>query len=141
MSAISQSLRQLVVERAQGCCEYCLLSQADSLLPFEIDHIVAVKHRGLTVESNLCLSCPNCNAFKGSDIASVDLETNQLVYLFNPRQQQWGDHFRLDSAMIIPLSPEGRVTEFILRLNQPEQIEERRILIELNRYPCRLRAE
>ena len=46
MTYISDALRRLVIERAQHCCEYCLLSDEDSFLPFEIDHIIAEKHGG-----------------------------------------------------------------------------------------------
>jgi hypothetical protein len=43
--------------RARHCCEYCLMPQEFDPTPFEIDHIIAAKHRGPTVASNLCLSC------------------------------------------------------------------------------------
>jgi len=134
---LSTSLRQRVIARAGNCCEYCLLSQEDNFLPFEVDHIIAEKYRGTTDAENLCLSCPNCNAFKGSDIGSIDPFTNVLTPLFNPRQQVWTEHFRLNGAVIEPLTPEGRVTVFLLRLNQPEQVAERTHLIALNRYPCK----
>ncbi|WP_234301047.1 hypothetical protein [Sphaerospermopsis aphanizomenoides] len=43
-NAISFSLRQLVIERAQGHCEYCLIHQDFSIYSHEIYHIIAVKH-------------------------------------------------------------------------------------------------
>lgn len=138
MTYINAALRRLVVERAGHCCEYCLLSQADNFLPFEIDHIISEKHDGETDSDNLCLSCPGCNSFKGSDIGSLDRQTEQFTPLFNPRKQNWPDHFRLDSAVIEPLSPEGRMTVFLLRINRAEQIAEREALIELGRYPCKM---
>jgi hypothetical protein len=98
--------------------------------------IISEKHRGETIERNLCLSCPNCNGYKGSNIGSIDLETQLLTSLFNPRQHLWAEHFRLNGAIIEPLTPEGRVTVFILRLNKPEIVEEREGLIFLGRYPC-----
>jgi 5-methylcytosine-specific restriction endonuclease McrA len=55
-------------------------------LPFQIDHILAEKHGGETVESNLALSCPHCNRFKGPNIAGVDPATAQLTRLFDPRR-------------------------------------------------------
>ena len=69
---ISPQLRRTVIERASEWCEYCHISQADQFFAFEIDHIIAEKHGGQTLIDNLCLSCPDCNAFKGSDIASID---------------------------------------------------------------------
>jgi 5-methylcytosine-specific restriction endonuclease McrA len=75
MSYISPALRRAVLERAGGYCEYCRLSREDHTLPFEIDHIISEKHRGLTELNNLCLSCWDCNKANGSDIASADPET------------------------------------------------------------------
>jgi hypothetical protein len=37
---------------------------------------------------------------------------------------------------IEPLTPEGRVTVSILRLNEPVRIEQRRNLYLLSHYPC-----
>jgi len=56
--------------------------------------------------------------------------------LFNPRKHQWLDHFRLNGSQIEPLTAEGRVTMFLLRLNSSERLVERELLIRLNRYPC-----
>lgn len=136
MTYISAELRRLVIERAQGCCEYCRMQTADRLLPFAIDHIIAEKHGGATVEDNLCLACYRCNSFKGSDIASADPQTGQAAFLFHPRHQHWEDHFHLNGAVIEPLTPEGRVTVFILRLNLAVQIAQRTALIAEERYPC-----
>lgn len=57
MTYISTELRRFVVERAGNCCEYCLLSQENNFLPFEVDHIISEKHSGETSRDNLCLSC------------------------------------------------------------------------------------
>lgn len=141
MTYIGVELRRLVVERAGNCCEYCLISQEDKTFSFHIDHAIAEKHGGLTESDNLCLSCPHCNKFKGSDIGSVDRQTNLRTPLFNPRTQSWADHFQLDGPLIEPLTPEGRVTVFMLKLNQPEQIMERDGLIKLGNYPCSEKAE
>lgn len=137
MTYISADLRRLVAERAGDCCEYCLISQDDSFFPFEVDHIISEKHGGETIPENLCLSCPNCNAHKGSDIGSIDRETDRLTPLFNPRQQAWGEHFRLEGALIQPLTPEGRVTVTLLMINHPDRVAERQVMLRLNRYPRR----
>jgi hypothetical protein len=134
---ISADLRQRVIKGAGNCCEYCRLSQADNTFRFHIDHIIAEKHDGETVIEYLALSCPNCNTYKGSDIASVDRETKQLTFLFNPRTQNWDEHFRLNEATIEALSPEGRITVRLLQLNRIEHIEERLALINLGSYPCK----
>ena len=134
---IPEALRRQVIERARQCCEYCLIYQFDSLYTHEVDHIRPEKHRGETVADNLCLSCLECNRNKGSDFGSFDPETEQVTLLFNPRTQIWADHFRLEGARIIPRSPEGRVTVFVLNLNDEIRVWARRALLEAGRYPLR----
>lgn len=90
-----------------------------------MDHIVAEKHGGKTEAENLANSCILCNQRKGSDLASIDPETGAVVPLFHPRRDSWADHFRLMGGRIEPLTPAGRVTVTLLRLNDPERIEER----------------
>ncbi|OQW86515.1 MAG: restriction endonuclease [Thiotrichaceae bacterium IS1] len=76
---IPVELRRLVYERARGCCEYCLIPETVVLVSHQIDHIIAEKHGGLTEADNLALSCAVCNKHKGSDLASIDPDTNQIV--------------------------------------------------------------
>jgi hypothetical protein len=71
------ALIRLVWQRAGHRGEYCWMPQEWDLTPFEIDHIIADKHKGPTVASNLCLSCFYCNSFKGSDVSSLDAETRK----------------------------------------------------------------
>ncbi|GIK62504.1 MAG: hypothetical protein BroJett018_02980 [Chloroflexota bacterium] len=137
MSYIPEQLRRFVMERASYCCEYCLIGQEDYIWGHEVDHIIAEKHRGKTSEENLCYSCLNCNRHKGSDFASFDPETDEVAFLFNPRRDKWNDHFRLEGARIIPLTPQGRVTVFLLDLNNDEILDERELLIKSRRYPCK----
>jgi 5-methylcytosine-specific restriction endonuclease McrA len=125
---ISIALRQLVVDRAAGRCEYCRHPQELSLLSFEIEHIISEKHGGQTVANNLALACPYCNRFKGSDLGSLDPETGKLTSFFNPRTQKWIEHFHLNQAQIVPLTPEGRVTVLILQFNHPDRVQERQYL-------------
>lgn len=132
---VSTALRQAVRERAGGRCEYCLYPEEMSFLAFEVEHIVAEKHRGTTTADNLALACPYCNRFKGIDLGSLDPETGQLTPFFNPRAQRWAEHFRLDGARIVPLTPEGRVTVAILQLDHPDRILERQRLIQAGKYP------
>ena len=136
MTRVSSSLRNIVIRRAGNCCEYCLLSQQDISFSFHIEHIIASKHYGKTEADNLCLSCPTCNRYKGSDITSIDLVTGKITELFNPRTQSWDDHFLLNGALIEPLSVIGRVTAALLRFNHPDRLAERELLIAINHYPC-----
>ena len=128
---VPASLRRIVFDRAQGNCEYCLLPEGLTASSHQVDHVIAEKHDGTTDEDNLALSCSTCNYAKGSDIASVDSETGEIVRLYNPRQDFWGDHFQveLDSGVIQPLTAIGRVTVRLLRLNRSGQIAERKLWI------------
>lgn len=132
---IPAALRRLVIGRAGGRCEYCLLPQAATIYQHEPDHVIPLQHTGHTHAGNLALACFHCNRYKGSHIGSFDPETGELVPFYNPRTQAWQDHFRLDGAVIRPLTPQGRVTVKILRLNDPARIEERARLIEVGLYP------
>lgn len=133
---VSAELRRLVCERASGLCEYCLLREEDAFLPHEPDHIIAVKHRGLTIESNIAWTCFVCNRAKGSDISSIDEATGELQRLFNPRVDVWEDNFRLlVDGKVLPLTSIGRVTAFLLRLNRPELVEIRKVLAREGRKP------
>lgn len=78
MTYISAELRRQVIDRAGGCCEYCLMNTKDRLLPFEIDHIISEKHGGLTDSDNLCLACYRCNGLR--EVISL-LLTRKLVKL------------------------------------------------------------
>jgi hypothetical protein len=99
------------------------------------DHIIARKHRGETVEENLAWACYLCNRLKGSDIASVDVETGRIVRLFHPRKDRWETHFRLDGPRIVGLTSVGRVTEFLLQFNRRRTLGTRQALIDTGRYP------
>jgi len=127
---ISVALRQLVDERAQNCCEYCLIPEMAVLFVHQVDHIIAEKHGGSTDAENLALACVICNKYKGSDIASIDVETDEVVRLYHPRRDVWHEHFVLSDTKIQPLSAVGRVTANLLQLNRTERIAERKLLID-----------
>jgi hypothetical protein len=131
---VSIALRRAVMERARGRCEYCLMPQSASAFEHEPDHIIPIQHGGKTEAENLALACLRCNRRKGPNIGSLDPETGALVPFFNPRSQTWQDHFRLDGAIIQPLTPEARVTVKILQLNDERRVEEREQLIALGLY-------
>jgi len=124
---IPTTLRNLVYERAGGCCEYCLISETVSFATHQIDHIIAEKHGGQTVKENLALSCAICNKYKGSDIASIDGETGAIVPLFNPRKDVWSEHFKIENGFFIGLTPSARATIRLLQINNSARIEERKI--------------
>lgn len=42
MAYIFEALRRLAIERAADACEYCLLPNALSFYPHEVDHVIAL---------------------------------------------------------------------------------------------------
>jgi hypothetical protein len=125
---INADLRRQIASRASRRCEYCLIHEDDTFLGCQVDHVISEKHGGLTQADNLALSCVFCNRFKGSDIATLG-DDGILVPLFNPRSQQWHDHFEFANLEIRGVSPTGRGTAMLLRFNEPGRIEERRLSI------------
>jgi hypothetical protein len=136
-SDINEELRAEIAQRAGQRCEYCLIHQDDSGFPHEVDHIVSRKHGGSSTFDNLPHACVICNRYKGSDVASIEPETGELIRLFDPRRDRWADHFQLDGALIEPVTRIGSATVRLLRLNAPERILERHLLQSLGRYPQR----
>jgi 5-methylcytosine-specific restriction endonuclease McrA len=132
---ISDALRRLVAERADYRCEYCLLPEEYSTFPHEPDHVIPLKHGGVTTADNLALACFWCNRLKGSDLTTLDPQTDRVTSLFDPRQQAWADHFQLDDATIVPLTPEGRATTALLKFNRADRLTARQLLFNLGYYP------
>ncbi|MBC8117000.1 MAG: HNH endonuclease [Candidatus Saccharimonas sp.] len=131
---VSAALRELARSRSEFRCEYCLIGEEEVFLPHEPDHIIAVKHGGLTVSENLAWACFLCNRFKGSDLASVDPVSDEIVRLFDPRSQRWSNHFQIDQGRIEGRTPEGRATARMLRFNLPDAVNTRRRLIASGRF-------
>ncbi|MBC8099520.1 MAG: HNH endonuclease [Armatimonadetes bacterium] len=134
---IGAAQRRLVRERAGACCEYCRLAEHDRLSSFHVDHIIPVKHGGTDHSANLCLACYKCNGYKGANVAGLDSETGAATKLYHPRLQHWDDHFEWKpDGMIIGLTPEGRTTSTVLRMNDTSRVQHREALLELGSYPC-----
>lgn len=121
--------------RAEGRCEYCRVPQAADDSPFEVDHIVARKHAGPTILSNLCLSCYSCNSFKGSDLSGLDPKTRKLTPLFHPRRHKWAKHFRWQGGYLVGRTAIGRVTVALLHINDEYRVALREGLIAEGGFP------
>jgi hypothetical protein len=128
-------LERLVWRRAQRTCEYCQLLQEYDELPFQIDHILARKHGGLTTAQNLALACFPCNNHKGPNIAGRDPLTERIVQLFHPRRQKWRQHFVWDGPFLEGQTAIGRATIAVLEINLPHRVNLRQALIEENVFP------
>ena len=137
--SISDEQRSLVRERAGNCCEYCRMAQSERFVRFHVDHIIATKHGGTDDEDNLCLACYKCNAYKGSNVAALDPLTGNATKLYHPRNQRWDDHFEINpDATLSGLSPEGRTTIFVLRMNDVKRVRQRLGELMIGEYPCQI---
>ncbi len=135
---ITAALRRIVMARAEGLCEYCLLHEEDTLFGFEVDHVISEKHGGPTREDNLAYACLSCNRNKGSDIATLTPEAGSLVRFYHPRLDGWHNHFMLDTAdgiTILPLTEVGEATTRIFDFNNRDRLLERQALQAVERYP------
>lgn len=68
--AITAQLRFRVLERDNFKCVYCGMAGTHCIL--EIDHVMPVSRGGTNDMSNLCASCADCNAGKGSMVVALD---------------------------------------------------------------------
>jgi hypothetical protein len=123
-------LQSQVWRRAKRCCEYCRFPAELTRVPFQIDHIIAEKHRGRTTFENLALSCFFCNTFKGPNLAGLDPETQEVTRLYHPRRDRWGDHFRWRGAVLEGRTAVGRATVDVLRINRGDAVAVRQSLLE-----------
>ncbi len=121
-------LEQLVWQRAEGRCEYCQFPADITLLPMQIDHIIAEKHGGATAADNLALSCERCNSHKGPNIAGY--LQGRHVPLFNPRKDRWSDHFEWDGPSLVGKTDIGKATIDVLAINLAYRVTLRAALMD-----------
>lgn len=129
--------RALVKRRARGRCEYCQSPEDFESDTFELEHIIPLVRNGSNELDNIAFSCSGCNNRKGIKIGSLDPITLLSMSLFNPRQDEWQDHFQWsDNALqLIGRSPVGRATIDSLDLNRTGCMNLRRALIAIQEHP------
>jgi hypothetical protein len=125
------ALRESVRQRASDRCEYCHLPQEFSELHFHIEHVTPRQHGGTEAPENLALACPECNFAKGPNLSGLEPGGRKIVRLFNPRRDKWTQHFRCDGAHIVGKTPIGRASVALLRMNDPERLRIRALLLEV----------
>lgn len=127
---IPEYQRRAVAERASFCCEYCRLPEKAAFFLFQVDHVVSLRHEGKTELDNLAYACPICNRKKGTDLGTLVGNPPELIRFFNPRTDQWSEHFSLEeSGEIISKSDIGAATVKFLDFNDPDAVIERGKLI------------
>lgn len=126
--------KRQVYNRADGCCEYCKSCEHNTGQPMHVEHIIPNGNNAL---DNLCLACASCNLSKATAIDAIDPETNEKVDLYNPRTQDWSEHFEWidDGVRIQGKSASGRATVMRLKMNQDRLIRARRNWIRSGNHP------
>jgi HNH endonuclease len=135
--AISSQVRQQIISDAGHRCEYCKTSSKLIGMPLTMEHIQPRSLGGSDLPENLAAACYRCNEFKGSKINLIDPVSKELISLFNPRLDLWNENFSwIEHGTIIEgISPIGRVTIIVLRLNNPDIVAARALWIEVGWHP------
>ena len=129
--------KEILEEIAGGRCEYCKSLAKYATESFCIDHILP-KSKGVADDlTNLAFSCIGCNSRKYNKTSAIDPVTGEEVTLFNPRTDNWNQHFvwANDSFRIIGISPIGRATIEALKLNRNGLLNLRRLLKTAGEHP------
>ena len=126
-----------VALRAGHRCEYCHAPEAVFNLPLEVEHIVPVARGGEDTMANWALACRACNLYKAVHVSGSDPESEAVVRLFHPREDQWEDHFQVapESGEIIGRTPIGRATVARLGINSAAQVAARQQWMRLGLFP------
>ncbi|MGE0824783.1 MAG: HNH endonuclease [Candidatus Binatia bacterium] len=134
---VSEALREAVRERAKGRCEYCLTSEALSGIRCQTDHIRPRSRGGTATADNLCLACAACNGYKHARTHAIDPALTTEVPLFNPRRQQWHEHFSWspDGTEMIGQTPTGRATIAALKMNDALIVGARSLWVGMGLHP------
>lgn len=134
---ISNSLKEAVVLRASNCCEYCKSQDKYSPTSFTIDHIIPESLDGTSIFENLAYACFLCNRLKSNKIKTFDELSEKWIPLFNPRTDNWGDHFawNQEATLIIGTTIIGRCCVKELKLNREKLIEYRNCIIPFGTHP------
>lgn len=125
-----------VARRAEHICEYCRAPEAVFNLPFEVEHIVPLSRGGGDDRNNLALSCRSCNLYKSDSVSAFIEETQSEVRFFNPRQDDWNEHFLLDKEIgeVKDKTSIAHATILRLRINSSAQTAARIQWLKLGFY-------
>lgn len=129
--------KDIIINRAKARCEYCQTPELFSPQSFNFDHIYPFSKGGLTSIDNIAYACGGCNLYKSDKVDAVDPSTDTLVPLFNPRKQEWDQHFiwNKDFTLLIGTTPCGRATVQLLKMNRPGLIYIRTVLRLVGHHP------
>ena len=109
-----------IADRAAHRCEYCAAPEIAFNFPFEVEHFIPKSKQGSDDDENLALACRSCNLHKANRISGIDRDTQVETRFFNPRTDQWHEHFQptltgeiggktayppIDNFTVSPISP------------------------------------
>jgi HNH endonuclease len=136
-SKISETIQEQIRLRANYLCEFCHADERWQYVKFTVDHLVPFSLGGNDHPDNLALACFHCNRRKTNKLVAIDLLTSTEVPLFNPRQDNWQDHFiwSMDRLIVIGSTAIGRATVAALLLNRDRVIPIRAADLEIGRHP------
>jgi hypothetical protein len=136
-SHISAKVKRIVVSRSYGYCEYCQSPSEISTDFFSIEHIIPRSKNGTDNLDNLAFSCSGCNLGKYNKTEALDIISQNLYPLFNPRTMVWDEHFIWDESLtsMIGKTAIGRTTIEALKVNRRQVKNLRRALIAIGEHP------
>lgn len=134
---IPQPIQQQVRQRAKFLCEYCHTSEQWQYVPFTVDHVLPIGEGGDDGLENLALACFHCNRRKSDQTTATDPQSQEGVPLFNPRTEQWNEHFMwsVDGLRLVGQTAVGRATIEALQLNRERIIPIRSEDLLIGRHP------
>jgi hypothetical protein len=134
---ISAHLQDEVRRRAKYLCEYCHASERWQYVSFTVDHIMPLSLGGGDGLENLALACFHCNRRKANRVSVVVIETGYEIPLFNPRIDDWKEHFlwSADGLSIMGKTLMGQATVEALALNRERVFSIRAADKEVGRHP------
>lgn len=136
-TSVPVAWRRTIEELAKHQCEYCQTQSILLGMPLQIDHIIPQMDGGATELDNLCLACPRCNQYKGSQTTGWDDVAQTDVSLFHPRQQKWPEHFQwsADGLWLEGQTAIGRVTITTLQMNNSFILRARQLWVDWKYHP------
>lgn len=121
--AVSESIRQVVRQRARFACEYCGVTETNVGGELTIDHYEPRSQGGVDELDNL-LYCCAFNVYKGD----YWRQAGSLQPLWHPRRESFATHFQvLASGVLQALTDDGQVALRVLRLNRPQLVRQRQL--------------
>lgn len=114
--SIPPDIRTLVRQRAQGACEFCGVTEADTGGALTVDHFQPRARGGSDTPENLLYCCYRCNQYK----ADYWPTQPQEPHLWQPRHELMEQHLLLlANGTLYPITAVGAFTLRRLRLNRP----------------------